>query len=1051
MEANTDFVCHSWGRSVKPLCLPEREYTREAEMREAPTGRHVKLLLVLAGVGILCSAGRSQDSVDVTFRYVSTSVSSVTLPGEFNGWSNTAWPMTNQGNGLWTRTARLRIGGNPAVPPPIAGAWQYKFYYPGASPWPNDPLNHHVNTSDNDNSYLYVRDPTIYQFVPNQRNPLVTTGTPTISAYLFPKVGSRVDTGTIALIIDGVTYSNLGTAYDSSSQLFSFHPATPLPNGDHVVILEAGLSADTVHFTTLSGFVQITNRGGFSTVNPLRTLRGTVQDTMLTLVRIVHDGTDTSLIPIVGGRFSAVVSLTEGANTYLAIADSAGTPVSSSPVTFTLVVDHRPFGRATATSVGPNLLLNASGTTDPDGQTVTNFAWLDDPATPLGLSGRTGVSVMLAKLAVPGEYYYGLIATDPDGHADTSRQYFTITQDHNVVAPTIASNPRWAKEARVYFLFPKAITSQGTLAAASQHLQRIRDLGFSVVWVMPVMRNAYPIDNNYGPGYNIVDFDNVAPEYGTNQDFHDFVAQAHALGLKVILDVTPNHTSRFHPWAADARTFGEDSRYWSWYEHTMIPHNTNGLGQSLDAYGFNYYSAFSDQLLNFNWNDPDARAEMIRVYTSWIQNYGIDGYRFDVYWGPDRRYGEQVFGKPIRDALKHIKPDILLLAEDDGTGAGTEQIYADHSNYGINGGVDAAYDFKLYFNQIEGFGFSSGAVTSLDNEILNGGFYPGPNSLYMRFMESQDEDRIVYFYSNNFAIDSVTTYRRTMPMASVIFTAPGFPMLWNGQEVGWGYGITGAKEARSRSVINWNNPGKDLLSPHYQKLAHIRGEFPPFTWHKQDSNGDGAITSADSSDFVRLTTSNGAVYAFARPYTDQNGMTVANFTGADVTVSVDATGAGGLKFSGGIKPSALYYVNNLTENSRQQIPGSALNAIAVSLPPYGSSVFTISTTADTLKIANPIVAVAEESTTPKAYALEQNYPNPFNPTTVVSYQLPAVSGVRLCVYDLLGREVRVLVNERQGAGVYQVRFDGTGLSSGVYLCRLTATGFSMTRKMVLVR
>jgi glycosidase len=236
------------------------------------------------------------------------------------------------------------------------------------------------------------------------------------------------------------------------------------------------------------------------------------------------------------------------------------------------------------------------------------------------------------------------------------------------------------------------MSDAGTLNAAAQRLSIIHDMGFNIIWMMPVMVNAYPINNQGGPGYNIIDFYNVAPEYGTNQDFKNFVSQAHSLGMKVILDVTPNHTSRFHPWSADAHANKQKSPYWNWYEHTLIPHNTNGLGQMLDADGFNYYSGFSDQLLNYNWTDIDARAEMISVYKYWIKEFGIDGYRFDVYWGPHRRYGEQYMGKPVRDALKHIKPNILLLAEDDGTGVGTETIYADYSSGGINGGVDAAYD-----------------------------------------------------------------------------------------------------------------------------------------------------------------------------------------------------------------------------------------------------------------------------------------------------------------------------------------------------------------------
>jgi hypothetical protein len=88
---------------------------------------------------------------------------------------------------------------------------------------------------------------------------------------------------------------------------------------------------------------------------------------------------------------------------------------------------------------------------------------------------------------------------------------------------------------------------------------------------------------------------------------------------------------------------------------------------------------------------------------------------------------------------------------------------------------------------------------------------------------------------------------------------------------------------------------------------------------------------------------------------------------------------------------------------------------------------------------------------PGEFSLEQNYPNPFNPKTVVSYQLSVVSDVRLVVYDLLGREVAVLVKERKAPGKYEATWDGTGFSSGVFLCRLSAGNFVQTRKMVLLK
>jgi hypothetical protein len=87
------------------------------------------------------------------------------------------------------------------------------------------------------------------------------------------------------------------------------------------------------------------------------------------------------------------------------------------------------------------------------------------------------------------------------------------------------------------------------------------------------------------------------------------------------------------------------------------------------------------------------------------------------------------------------------------------------------------------------------------------------------------------------------------------------------------------------------------------------------------------------------------------------------------------------------------------------------------------------------------------------YTLEQNYPNPFNPTTTIGYGVSGLgsSCVRLAVYDLLGREVAVLVNENKVPGNYQVEFDGTRLASGVYICRMTAGQFVESRKMVLTK
>jgi hypothetical protein len=83
--------------------------------------------------------------------------------------------------------------------------------------------------------------------------------------------------------------------------------------------------------------------------------------------------------------------------------------------------------------------------------------------------------------------------------------------------------------------------------------------------------------------------------------------------------------------------------------------------------------------------------------------------------------------------------------------------------------------------------------------------------------------------------------------------------------------------------------------------------------------------------------------------------------------------------------------------------------------------------------------------------LLQNYPNPFNPSTTIKYELPKSAEVRLSVFDLLGREVSVLVNERKDAGVHEIKFDGSNLASGVYFYRLKAGDFTQSKRLLLLK
>ena len=88
---------------------------------------------------------------------------------------------------------------------------------------------------------------------------------------------------------------------------------------------------------------------------------------------------------------------------------------------------------------------------------------------------------------------------------------------------------------------------------------------------------------------------------------------------------------------------------------------------------------------------------------------------------------------------------------------------------------------------------------------------------------------------------------------------------------------------------------------------------------------------------------------------------------------------------------------------------------------------------------------------PQGFALRQNYPNPFNPSTTIKYDLPKASLVWLSVFDILGRQVSVLVNERRDAGVHEVKFDGSNLASGVYFYQLKAGDFVATKRLLLLK
>ncbi len=138
--------------------------------------------------------------------------------------------------------------------------------------------------------------------------------------------------------------------------------------------------------------------------------------------------------------------------------------------------------------------------------------------------------------------------------------------------------------------------------------------------------------------------------------------------------------------------------------------------------------------------------------------------------------------------------------------------------------------------------------------------------------------------------------------------------------------------------------------------------------------------------------------------------------------------------------ASAYECTPLEENINMIATGDS--TLLVSMNPYDIK---------TLRILFNNISYVNSADAPVGFALYKNYPNPFNPATVISYQLPGYSRVSLKVYDILGREIKTLVNDFQNKGIHKINFDGSRLASGVYIYKLTAGNYTAAGKMILMK
>ncbi len=195
-------------------------------------------------------------------------------------------------------------------------------------------------------------------------------------------------------------------------------------------------------------------------------------------------------------------------------------------------------------------------------------------------------------------------------------------------------NNEWWKDAIVYQIYPRSFQDSnddgiGDINGIITRLDYIRDLGVDVIWLCPI----YPspgADN----GYDISDYYGIDPQFGTMQDFENFLFEAHSRGIRVIMDMVLNHTSDEHPWFVESKSSRDNPlrNYYIWSDSK--PNNwSSWFGGSAWEYDnrtcSHYFHIFAKKQPDLNWANPKLREEIYAMLHWWL-NKGVDGFRLDV-------------------------------------------------------------------------------------------------------------------------------------------------------------------------------------------------------------------------------------------------------------------------------------------------------------------------------------------------------------------------------------------------------------------------------------
>lgn len=295
-------------------------------------------------------------------------------------------------------------------------------------------------------------------------------------------------------------------------------------------------------------------------------------------------------------------------------------------------------------------------------------------------------------------------------------------------------HPEWAYDATIYELNTRQLTPEGTFQAAETVLPTLRENGIDIIWVMPCQPiGVITRKGTLGSYYSIIDYCAINPEFGTRADFEHFLAKAHNLGFKVILDWVANHTAPDSEWTKNE----------GW-------HYRDSLGNLMVQYDWTDIS-------KLDYHNQDMRNEMLKAMHWWMDSIGIDGFRCDVAGEVPTDFWNWAMAD-----LRKTHPDMFTLAEDE-----------DKAQELTESAFDMYYGWTLHHLMNEVAQGKQG-VEDLWNYFAKADTTIRPEAIRMNFISNHDENSWNGTEQERMG-DAVNLF------AAFTYIVPGMPMIYTGQ------------------------------------------------------------------------------------------------------------------------------------------------------------------------------------------------------------------------------------------------------------------------------